>query len=204
MGHPTKESLVQAALKLFGRYGFHGVSVRQISHEAKCNLASISYHFRGKDELYRHCMEDCMLQETERFEQILAPARSREDFEAKLHLFLHQFYDHMVTKADVVRMVMHEMHDPSPVGEEVLEKLHRKIPALLMSFVEAATKQGILRSSIEAKTIVDIILSICTSQILFEEHIKKIHGSEGISDSSYRTHLVDQIMLVMSGGIYAR
>lgn len=204
MSQATKESLVQAALKLFGRFGFNGVSVRQICQEAKCNLASISYHFHGKDELYRHCMEDCMIKDTERFEQILTPPRSREDFEAKLHLFMHQFYDHMVVRADVVRMVMHEMHDPSPVGQEVVEKLHKKIPALLMSFVEKAKQEGILTSSVDSKTVIDIIFSLCTSQILFEEHIKKIHGAEGISNMNYRTHLVDQLVLVMSGGIYAR
>lgn len=204
MSQATKESLVQAALKLFGRFGFNGVSVRQICQEAKCNLASISYHFHGKDELYRHCMEDCMEKDSARFEQILTPPRNREDFEAKLHLFMHQFYDHMVERADVVRMVMHEMHDPSPIGQEVVEKLHKKIPAMLMNFVEKAKEEGILNQNIEPKTTIDIIFSLITSQIIFEEHVKKIHDGEGISNNRYRSHLVDQIMLVLSGGIYAR
>jgi len=52
-GDPTRARILDAALDLFGERGLTGVTVRDIAARAKVNVAAISYHFGGKDELYR-------------------------------------------------------------------------------------------------------------------------------------------------------
>jgi len=52
VGELARSKLIQAALDLFGRRGLDGVSIRQISDRAGMNVASISYHFGSKDNLY--------------------------------------------------------------------------------------------------------------------------------------------------------
>ncbi len=54
---PTRERILDAALDLFGDRGLTGTTVRQIAARAKVNVAAISYHFGGKDELYRAVAE---------------------------------------------------------------------------------------------------------------------------------------------------
>jgi AcrR family transcriptional regulator len=49
----TRERILDAALDLFGERGLTGTTVRDIAARAKVNVAAISYHFGGKDELYR-------------------------------------------------------------------------------------------------------------------------------------------------------
>jgi TetR/AcrR family transcriptional regulator, regulator of cefoperazone and chloramphenicol sensitivity len=49
----THARILDAALDLFGERGLTGTTVRDIAHRAKVNVAAISYHFGGKDELYR-------------------------------------------------------------------------------------------------------------------------------------------------------
>jgi AcrR family transcriptional regulator len=49
----TRERILEAALDLFGERGLTGTTVRDIAARAKVNVAAISYHFGGKDELYR-------------------------------------------------------------------------------------------------------------------------------------------------------
>ena len=49
----TRERILDAALDLFGERGLTGTTVRDIALRAKVNVAAISYHFGGKDELYR-------------------------------------------------------------------------------------------------------------------------------------------------------
>jgi AcrR family transcriptional regulator len=44
--------LLDAAEKLFCKKGFHAVSVRELTTEAGCNIASVNYHFGGKEKLY--------------------------------------------------------------------------------------------------------------------------------------------------------
>src|SRR5690242_3694147 len=50
-GAETRERLVEAALDVFGRFGFEGATTRQIAKEAKANLAAIVYHFGSKEAL---------------------------------------------------------------------------------------------------------------------------------------------------------
>lgn len=49
----TRERLVNAAERLFAENGFRNASVRDITREASCNIASVNYHFGGKSNLYR-------------------------------------------------------------------------------------------------------------------------------------------------------
>jgi AcrR family transcriptional regulator len=55
--HPTRISLIQAALRQFGRDGFAAASTRSIAAEAGTNISSIAYHFGGKDGLRLACAD---------------------------------------------------------------------------------------------------------------------------------------------------
>src|SRR3954453_17014865 len=47
----TKAAVFNAAERLFALHGFQNVSVRDITAEAKVNLASVNYPFGSKDSL---------------------------------------------------------------------------------------------------------------------------------------------------------
>ena len=53
----TRDRIMEAALDLFGERGLTGTTVRDIAKRASVNVAAISYHFGGKDELYRAVAE---------------------------------------------------------------------------------------------------------------------------------------------------
>jgi AcrR family transcriptional regulator len=54
----TRDALLQAALEVFGRDGFHAASTRAISEAAGVNQALIAYHYGGKEGLYLAVFED--------------------------------------------------------------------------------------------------------------------------------------------------
>lgn len=47
-----KTRILQAAKKLFAVQGFDGTTIRQICEEAGVNIALVSYHFGGKENLF--------------------------------------------------------------------------------------------------------------------------------------------------------
>ncbi|MFH1117701.1 MAG: CerR family C-terminal domain-containing protein [Pseudomonadota bacterium] len=47
-----RKRLIDAALDLFGRYSFDGVSTRMLAEKAEVNLAAIKYYFGSKEGLY--------------------------------------------------------------------------------------------------------------------------------------------------------
>ena len=50
-------ALLMAGIRLFGAKGFEATSTREIAAEANANIASIAYHFGGKDGLRLACAE---------------------------------------------------------------------------------------------------------------------------------------------------
>jgi AcrR family transcriptional regulator len=56
-GAETRLRLLDAALDIFGRYGFEGATTRQIARDAGANLAAIVYHFGSKEALHNAVAE---------------------------------------------------------------------------------------------------------------------------------------------------
>ena len=52
-----RQNILLAAEKLFAKYGFHAVSIRDIADEAGVPLALVGYHFGNKQELYHAIFE---------------------------------------------------------------------------------------------------------------------------------------------------
>jgi AcrR family transcriptional regulator len=52
-----RETILSAAMKLFGRKGFEGTSVREIASLAGVNPAMISYYFGSKEKLFEKLVE---------------------------------------------------------------------------------------------------------------------------------------------------
>jgi len=48
----TKDRILDEAEVLFAQKGYRGVTVREITQEAGCNLASVNYYFGSKRDLY--------------------------------------------------------------------------------------------------------------------------------------------------------
>jgi len=53
----TRDALVNSGLRLFGEKGFEATSTRDIAAGAQANVASIAYHFGGKEGLRLACAE---------------------------------------------------------------------------------------------------------------------------------------------------
>jgi len=62
----TRERLLDAAERLFGRLGYDGVGMRSLALEAQVNLGAATYHFGSKEALY-----------TETFMRRLRPANAK-------------------------------------------------------------------------------------------------------------------------------
>lgn len=52
-----RQNILLAAEKLFAKYGYHAVSIRNIADEAQVPLALVGYYFGAKQQLYRAIFE---------------------------------------------------------------------------------------------------------------------------------------------------
>jgi TetR/AcrR family transcriptional regulator, regulator of cefoperazone and chloramphenicol sensitivity len=75
-GHETRLRIIQAAIGLFGEYGFGGASTRDIVARAGVSLPALQYYFNSKEGLYRACAEFISDETWERFEPVVGRARA--------------------------------------------------------------------------------------------------------------------------------
>jgi AcrR family transcriptional regulator len=54
----TRRSIINAALKLFVRKGYHGTSISDISQQAKLTKGAIYFHFKNKNALLKRILEE--------------------------------------------------------------------------------------------------------------------------------------------------
>ena len=73
----TRELILNAAWELFAEKGFEDVSVRDVTNAAGVNLASVSYHFGGKDGLIQETVKRCLNPVYEYGLQLLSDAKMK-------------------------------------------------------------------------------------------------------------------------------
>jgi AcrR family transcriptional regulator len=121
----TRARILDAALDLFGERGLTGTTVRDIAARAGVNVAAISYHFGGKEELYRAVAR--ML--TERIEGRVAaraagvmasPPVDPASAEAALETLLETIVDVIVGPPEmrrIARFIIREQMQPTEAFE---------------------------------------------------------------------------------------
>lgn len=139
-GDGTRERILDAALELFGERGLHAASVRDVAKLARANVAAISYHFGGKEELYRAVatyiaglIGDRV---AERAPQVVLspPPETPEAALAELDIVMETVVDVLVGSEDmrrVARFVLREQMQPSPafdiIYDSVMQRLHERV-----------------------------------------------------------------------------
>jgi len=96
----VQERLLDAAEELFCEHGFKGTSIRDIASSAGCNIASVNYHFGGKNNLYievwrRHLipMRDARV---ESIEKVMSQNQGQIELEDLLKSFADTFVGSMI------------------------------------------------------------------------------------------------------------
>ena len=139
----TRDRLLDSAEKLFAERGFHSASVREITREAGCNIASVNYHFGGKSNLYREVFLRRLRDlRQRRLAGIEALRGDRPSLERLLSGFASAFLDPLVEEGSGRRWVMlvsQELIDPQLPPElfygEMVEQVQN---ALATAIVETA------------------------------------------------------------------
>jgi len=103
----VQERLLDAAEGLFCENGFAGTSVREIAAAAKCNVASVSYYFGGKEKLYTEVWRRRILAVRDNqivsIEKVMS-AKGNPSLEELLRSFAHAFIGSLVDKAKSGRL----------------------------------------------------------------------------------------------------
>ncbi len=146
MADETYERVLHAAGPIFAEKGFVAATVREICAAAKVNLASVNYHFGGKETLY---LETVRLAHTLRVQQV-PPASWSEDATpaAMLRQFIHTTLSRMLGNRELgwqTQLMMREMLQPTiackPLVEDFIRPQLNQLLEILDRFLPTNVKK---------------------------------------------------------------
>jgi AcrR family transcriptional regulator len=197
----TRDRLLDAAERLFAQHGFEGASVRDITAAADCNVASVNYHFGGKDKLYLAVFQRRLAalreQRISSLERAMAEAGGRATLELVISTFTASFLEPLVADSQgrvLMELFSREMmspHLPKKVFNEemvqpVQEALARAMLAVCPELDQATTRLCILS---------------LVAQLVYVIHARRFFAESGpVADLELQT-FVDHINRFTVGGI---
>lgn len=196
----TRAALIAAGLALFGAKGFAATSTREVAARAGTNVASIAYHFGGKDGLRHACGEEV----ARRIGAVIgAPtlpgALSPDAAEARLEKMLRAMVSFVTQSAEaggLVAFVMRELNEDGPVLDRLyaafLEPKHRELCALWEFATGAPAESARTRLS---------VFAILGQVIYFRIGAPVIRRRLGWSEIT--GHEAGQIADVLAGNLHA-
>jgi len=135
----VKIRLLQAAKRLFATQGYEGTSVRQICEAAGANVALVSYHFGGKENMFQALFETFFPnQEMELYLQ--------EDYEPVegIKLIIRQVTLFRMKEPEMISVLQQEIALQSP-RMEIIQKFAFPVWAQLRDLLRAGREQGLFQ-----------------------------------------------------------
>ncbi len=182
--HPartTREKLLEAAGRLFLEKGFDGVSIRDITEAAGANVASINYHFQGKENLYREVfrrmlkkMSSSTLEELAR----VVGEKTPPDIEKAIRTYVSGFLGEFITSRDAqnfLRLASQEMSEDGIATDILLSEAAEPAHKLLKEAVRSA-RPGL--SDAGAALVVGSIAGQVLHFIRAKHVIQSLHGRQ--------------------------
>ena len=117
----TRETLLRVALRHFSEKGYRATRTQEICRESGANMASVNYHFGGKEGLYKAVWDRAL--EVAIHDESSSPRLSSDDDREWLYRYVHACVTTVFNtgRSGTLRKLMAaEIADPSPVSEEVL------------------------------------------------------------------------------------
>ena len=152
----VRKKLLDAARELFPRYGYRGVSSRQIGAAAGVNFAMIRYYFGGKPGLYREMLQ-----------RALQPARSTLEAidtaptPPNLGNVLESMTRSWAANPWVSGFVVREVLCPDgPMRAMFLREFPERLTPIVERLVEGEMAAGKLRADLDPRLLVLSIVSL--------------------------------------------
>lgn len=137
-------TLLDAALKVFGREGLEGASLRAIAREAGCDPSLIYYHFENKEAMFTALLEERITPLVKDLRRLANPLDRRGTAE-KLWLAMQAFHLHVHDSAGFRAMVRGQIVRGAETIPEQLAIRLRPAQMAVLGILRRGQRRGELR-----------------------------------------------------------
>jgi TetR/AcrR family transcriptional regulator len=196
----TRDRLLKEAIRLFSKYGYHGVSVDRIVAATKVNKRMVYHYFGNKESLYRAALLE-VYQPLELLE--LAIFEKEQTPEEALRSILIRYFEFLANNHEFVNLLLWENLNE---GRAIRKHSHllTKNPVItrLEEVIAEGKKSGIFDRSVDAKHLLINFIGLC-----FIYHSNRYTLSQALEidlgDDRVRKDGLEQALHLVFNGIRA-
>ena len=134
-----RDSILEAALRVFARVGYHLASVDAIAREARTSKGGVYFHFPSKEAIFLLLLDRAATRLRIRAEAAIA---AEVDPIAKLEAALWTVLDAFANHRELARLLLVEGPAAAPAIRQRIATLHREFTSLIRDQLEAAVDAG--------------------------------------------------------------
>lgn len=200
--HDSRDALIVAAKKVFAQKGFEGATVKDLADEAGVNVSLVSYHFGGKEGLYRTCLESFGVERIDATERILNEAKSKEEFKLRLKLFAEDFIAIHHRDPNTCKMIHRGIETLDPISADIFRSVFLRVFGALHTFIESAQRTGIVRTGLDTET-TTILLFGSLMHVLRSQEVARLLGKRTLDEAAYREQFINHWVENFATGVFA-
>lgn len=198
----SRLSLINAGKRLFAQKGFDGTTIREISQEADVNICLVSYHFNGKEGLYRTCLEQFGQARLASARRVLKAPTSIADFRSKLELFVDECLQAYMDDPEATRLIHRELERNCGMSLDIFEETFVKAFDTLVTFMKSAQTAGIMSKDSDPE-IIGCSVFATVMHVTQNDWLRNLFTGKSVRDVKYRRKVRDQLVQMLISGVSA-
>lgn len=150
----SKKCLLSAAAKLFSKLGLENTSTRDLARESNANISLISYHFGGKEGLYKEVLKDFALEVQNNMQPLFDDVKKTEMTKSSFTQEISFIIENMITMRkkhpEICQILSREKSNGLPLSREVHEDIFYPLAKRFFEIFQTAQSKKIVRHDINA------------------------------------------------------
>lgn len=148
----SRLNIIKAATVLFAKLGLDKCSTREIAKLSDTNISLISYHFGGKEGLYREVMRSYALEVKSNVQHIIDDIQRSEInsdvFAEYMGQFVENIIDMRLKNPEISKILSREKLTGLPYARDVYEEMFYPLILNFYRLIEIGQEKGFIKSEI--------------------------------------------------------
>jgi len=176
----TQNKILKVAKRLFIKYGYAGVSMRDIARRVKITKAALYYHFRSKREIYLRMLRQSFNILSKLLRKTL---NSKMVFEKKLHKALMIYLEFSLQGKNPISGIFQKMARLDDKAIRITKKLQSQVVKQFEILIKEGQKKKKVLVNLSSKTITRFIVGMMDTSIDQKKIVgDKKRGAKKIAD----------------------
>lgn len=181
--HPTKLSILKAAVEVFGQKGFNGATTKEIARAAGISEGTIFRHFANKTEVLYEVVNSIVPSiGVETLEKTIEECKNLDARKALQHIMQNRFKTISESKV-FMRIIFTEIQYDADLRNIYLKRVYEPIYTILRGFLEERMEKGEFKK-LDSELIINVFMSYILFSIETQDLLEDAHNREFLDQTS--------------------